>query len=290
MDELSPEEIKTATERYPGMPVPLAISRYLLDRQWADKPMGPLCPGLGWGGVHLETVGMLVQKLANAMYQQGKKALVITIEATDFPESWDHIWLEIKDVDGGTPMEIGRMGLSGWPCCACGEVITVDDLNAVAVMLEKRAVWKHPTWGNGLRGIDGLALAVLCGRCAGEKRQPVYAVKKVEDNESGGFERVPLTELKDIIPPSKRVPSFIESIAGSIEDPWPPPEPVENITLDDVTPEDVPDINAVFRLCFHFWEMSPEDVCLKLSRNRDSVAGMSPWKAWLVIKETKQSK
>lgn len=208
-------------------------------------------------------------------------------------ESFREVLLQrggMSKLSSEAPIEIGRMGLSGWPCCACDEIITGDDVNAVAVMLEKQAGWKYPTWGNALRGIDGLALATLCGHCASEKRQPIYAVKKVDDDEAGGFERVPLTELKDIVSPRKEVPPEIDSIKYEGGDQWPPPEPLEEKTPDDVTPEDVPDINAVSRLCFHFWKMSPEDVLLKLNKNRDLITDMSPWEAWLTIKIIKQSK
>jgi len=292
MNEVSPEEVKAAIKRYPGIPITLAISRYMLDKQLENEPIWPLHHGLGWGGVHLDAVGELVQKLANAMYEQRKKALIITIEATDFPESWDHIWLEIKDVDSGTPKKIGRMGLFGWPCCACDEIITGEDVHAVAVMLEKHAKWQYPTWGNALRGTSGLALAALCGRCAGDGRQPIYAVKKVDNAAAGRFERVPLTELQNVNSPTKRTQPEIEATKHG-NDEWPPTEPVEEKTPDDVTPEDVPDLNAVFRVCFHFWQVPPEAICKQLGfKNiKDAfTARISPWDTFLTIKSWKQPK
>lgn len=193
MGEVSQEEIKAAMERYPGMPVTLAVTRYMLDKQMEDSPTEELRAGTGWGGIHLETVGMLVQKLANAMYEQGKKAITLSISAQDFPESWDHIWLEIKHVDSGSSKEIHRMGLAGWPCCCCGETIRGDDTQAHVILLPKLARWEYPTWGNVLDGTQGGATAVRCGECSRASSEPTYAVKKVGDQ----FERVPVSELED---------------------------------------------------------------------------------------------
>jgi hypothetical protein len=72
---------------------------------------------------------------------------------------------------------------------------------------------------------------------------------------------------------------------------WPPPEPREEKIPDDVVSEDVPDLNAVFRLCFHFWKMQPEEVCRQLGykTTMDAYsAGVDPWDAWLTIKKLKQ--
>lgn len=83
--EVSPEVIKAATERYPGYPAPLAISKYMMDQLSEDQEMAPLQAGLGWGGVHLERIGQMVQKLADAMYHQRKKSITLKIECEDLP-------------------------------------------------------------------------------------------------------------------------------------------------------------------------------------------------------------
>ena len=201
MSEVSQEEIRAAMERYPGIPAPLAVSKYMLDKVAESSPVGKLRPGLMWGGVHLERVGANVQLLAEAMYEQRKKAIAIILTATDFPESWDHFELAVKDVDSGTEEEIQMMGLAGWPCCSCDETIKGDDTQAEAIILNKQAKWRYPTWGNVLYGSEGAAIATRCGRCSKEGRQPIYAVKKVdgaEDVYDNRFERVTLSELEDI--------------------------------------------------------------------------------------------
>lgn len=200
MSEVSQEEIRAAAERYPGMPITLAVSKYMLDKAFEQEPMPPLNKGLGWGGVHLERVGQLVQKLADAMYHQGKKAIAITIQATDFPESYDHIWVEIKDVDSGTPEEKEQMGFAGRPCCACKETITGDDTKASAIMLQKKAKWNYPVWGNVLDGTGGKATALLCGKCLEQDRQPEYALKLNADDWANpkNIELVPLADLEDV--------------------------------------------------------------------------------------------
>jgi len=192
MGEVSQEEIRAATERYPGIPVPLAVAKYMADRQLENEPIS-LKPGLGWGGIHLERVGQLVQKMADAMYEQGKKGMTISIEAIDFPESWDHISIAIKDVDSGTDEEIASMGLAGWPCCCCDETIKGTDRQAAIIMLHKRAKWDYPSWGNVLDGTSGMASASVCGQCLKEEREILYAVKK----NGNTFVRVPVAELED---------------------------------------------------------------------------------------------
>ncbi|MBA7623094.1 hypothetical protein ES703_30487 [subsurface metagenome] len=67
----------------------------------------------------------------------------------------------------------------------------------------------------------------------------------------------------------------------------------ETKSPEDVTEDDVPDMNAVFRICFHFWEMQPVEVCGQLGYKTVidlASAGVKPWDAWLTIKSLKQPK
>lgn len=64
-------------------------------------------------------------------------------------------------------------------------------------------------------------------------------------------------------------------------------------TPDDVTQDDVPDMNAIFRVCFNFWQMQPVEVCGQLGYKTvmDAISsGVRPWDAWLTIKSFKQPK
>lgn len=191
--ELDSEEIKQAMERYPGMPLPLAVTGFMLDREMETGELGKLAAGMAWGGVHLERVGQMVQKMAEAMYHQQKKSITITIEAQDFPDTWDHIWLAIKDVQGGTQEEMNRMGLAGWPCCSCDEIIKGNDTLAQVLMLDKKAKWDYPVWGNFLTGERLKAAATQCGQCVTGGAKPLYAIRK--DGEK--YIRVPISELED---------------------------------------------------------------------------------------------
>jgi len=70
-------------------------------------------------------------------------------------------------------------------------------------------------------------------------------------------------------------------------------EPVEEKTPDDVTEDDMPDIDAVFRVCFHFWQMPSIELPGQLGYKTmlDLMAsGISPWEVWLTIKDIKQPK
>lgn len=73
----------------------------------------------------------------------------------------------------------------------------------------------------------------------------------------------------------------------------PPFEPVEEKTPDDVVAEDMPDLNALFRICFYFWQMQPDEVCRQLGY-KDLLdayyTGVNPWQAFLTIKKLKQEK
>ncbi|MBA7547944.1 hypothetical protein ES705_40385 [subsurface metagenome] len=67
----------------------------------------------------------------------------------------------------------------------------------------------------------------------------------------------------------------------------PPAEPTEEKTPDDVVAEDIPDLNALFRICFHFWGMQPEQVCKELGYKSMMDVAESPWECWLKIKAVK---
>ena len=69
------------------------------------------------------------------------------------------------------------------------------------------------------------------------------------------------------------------------------PEPIDEKTPDDITEDDVPDMNAVFRICFLFWQMQPIEVCGQLGYKSQMdmlAARISPWEAFLTIKDLKQ--
>lgn len=90
----------------------------------------------------------------------------------------------------------------------------------------------------------------------------------------------------DLFPEQKIVEAEAEKGVAA-----PPPELIEEKTPDDVTEDDVPDMNAVFRICFHFWQMQPIEVCGQLGYKSTMdllAARISPWEAWLTIKELKQ--
>jgi hypothetical protein len=109
-------------------------------------------------------------------------------------------------------------------------------------------------------------------------------------------ERVLLPALEEEEAPADLFPEqkLVEAEAPCEEpEEMPPPEPVEEKTPDDVTEDDVPDMNAVFRICWHFWEMQPIEVCGQFGyKNTMDLLGakMSPWEAWLTIKGLKQPK
>jgi len=70
-----------------------------------------------------------------------------------------------------------------------------------------------------------------------------------------------------------------------------PAEPREGKTPEDITEDDVPDMNAVVRVCFHFWEMQPGEICRQFGYKTMidlNASRISPWEAWLTIKELKQ--
>ena len=72
-----------------------------------------------------------------------------------------------------------------------------------------------------------------------------------------------------------------------------PLEPAEEKMPGDVVAEDVPDLNALFRVCFYFWQMQPDEVCRQLGYKNQMdahTAGINPWEAFLTIKKLKQKK
>jgi len=62
---------------------------------------------------------------------------------------------------------------------------------------------------------------------------------------------------------------------------------------DDVVEDDVPDIDALFQICFHFWGMQPNIVCKELGYRTPIEAYSArakPWESFLTIKRLKQGR
>lgn len=75
------------------------------------------------------------------------------------------------------------------------------------------------------------------------------------------------------------------------EDGTKPEESIDQKTPDDVVSEDVPDLNALFRICFHFWKLQPNEICRMLGyRNQMDAhnAHINPWESFLSIKGMKK--
>lgn len=89
---------------------------------------------------------------------------------------------------------------------------------------------------------------------------------------------------EDIFPPQVVAEAEVKKRA-------PAAEPEIKKTPDDVTQDEVQDINSVFRFCWLFWEMQPVEICKNLGyRNSMDLfaANPNPWNSWLTIKELKQ--
>ena len=106
-------------------------------------------------------------------------------------------------------------------------------------------------------------------------------------------ERILLPSVQEEEPPEDLFPeqTLVEAEAREEQ---PPAEPVEEKTTDDVTEDDVPDLNAVFRVAWYFWQMQPIEVCRELGyRNQmdayQAYESKSGWEAWLVIKNSKHA-
>ncbi len=105
-------------------------------------------------------------------------------------------------------------------------------------------------------------------------------------------ERILLPALEEEEAPADLYPEqkLIEAEPGAGKE-RAPAEPREEKTPDDITEDDVPDMNAVVRVCFHFWQMQPVEVCGQLGYKTMidlNASGISPWEAWLTIKQLKQ--
>lgn len=107
-------------------------------------------------------------------------------------------------------------------------------------------------------------------------------------------ERVLLPAVEEEEAPEDLYPkeTLIET-EGAKEAEVTPAEPVEQKNPDDVTEDDMPDMNAVFRICWHFWEMQPIEVCGQLGYRTTMdllAAKLSPWEAFLTIKSLRHPK
>jgi len=105
-------------------------------------------------------------------------------------------------------------------------------------------------------------------------------------------ERIMLPELEEEEAPEDLYPEqkLIEAEPKAAKE-RAPVAPEEEKTPGDITEDDVSDMNAVVRFCFHFWQMQPVEVCGQIGYKtmadlNDSK--ISPWEAWLAIKLLKQ--
>lgn len=205
--QVSPETIQKAAERYPGLPVGLAISRYILDEKAIEAVAEGLRAGSSWGGLHLETVGQMVQRLADRLYEERKRSVTLRITAEGWPFSYDHLELAVLEVDEGD--EEGRdyedpteAKLRGCLCC-CGDDHKVRDGGSQInlVQLRKLAEWPYLVAKNAFVPESQeypLAMAVVCYRCREAKAEIRYAMaaRPGPDGEAV-YERVPLDQLKE---------------------------------------------------------------------------------------------
>ncbi len=70
-----------------------------------------------------------------------------------------------------------------------------------------------------------------------------------------------------------------------------PIEPIVEKPATDITEADIPDMDAVVKLCFHFWQMKPVEICGELGYGTMidlHASGLSPWDTWLTIKQLRQ--
>ena len=105
-------------------------------------------------------------------------------------------------------------------------------------------------------------------------------------------ERILLPFLEEEEPPEDLYPEqkLVEAEPGAGKE-RAPAEPREKKTPDDIAEDDVPDMNAVVRLCFTFWEMQPVEICGQLGYKTMidlNKSKITPWEAWLTIKLLKQ--
>jgi len=105
-------------------------------------------------------------------------------------------------------------------------------------------------------------------------------------------ERIMLPALEEEEAPDDLYPEqkLIEAEPGAVRK-RAPAEPKEEKAPDDITEDEVPDMNAVVRFCFGFWQMQPVEVCGQHGYKTMvdlNASGISPWEAWLTIKQLKQ--
>jgi hypothetical protein len=194
MRDISPEDLAAAAKRYPGMPGPLAVARYMMDDMAEGQLNRPLRPGMAWGSLHTERLGFMFEKMAESVYHHRQKAITVRLVSDSYPYDYDHWSLEVVKVEADPAFQDEESPFAGWPCCGCDEVIDKHDFEASVAMLDKLAKWLYPSWGSFVTGEGGRASAVLCGKCTGKQVEPRYAIKL----ENKKYVRVPVEELEDL--------------------------------------------------------------------------------------------
>jgi len=80
-------------------------------------------------------------------------------------------------------------------CCACGgSLANSKEINIICLM--KEAEWKHPTWGNVILGVYGLASAIFCDDCLKKGKKAKWAIEW--DQQTLETKYHPVEKLKDV--------------------------------------------------------------------------------------------
>ena len=90
-------------------------------------------------------------------------------------------------------------------CCACREPLKDHGSHVNTICLNRRAEWKHPSWGNILvPGSGGRASAIICDRCLKENNQPTHGIEWDTKGRWAKYHKIKdLKELPPVeVPPS----------------------------------------------------------------------------------------
>ena len=104
-------------------------------------------------------------------------------------------------------------------------------------------------------------------------------------------EQVLLPSLEEEEAPEDLYPQETLAEAEAKKEAAAPPPPEKGKSPDDVTEGDVPDLDAVFRICWRFWQMQPVEVCKQLGYKTTMdlyQAKPKPWDSFLTIRGYKQ--
>ncbi len=169
-------------------------------------------------------------------------------------------------------------------------------VNTLFQMAAKRA---EVDGAKSLPGVGSALKKLFSGGIKGARKEPDWAgfwgrVAQLGLSEERVHEVLGVTSVNQWIAQGKTLDQAIKTLSERLAAPGAQATkeaPVaETKSPDEVTEDDIPDLNALAKICFHLWGMQPADVWRELGYKSMMDVTQTPWECWLQIKAARGEK